>query len=188
MGVRISLREFARRDGCDDKLVRRGIAEGRLPRSDDGKIDADLVGTPWRRTNQLRADKPADVPPEATSKSAGVRKRGTGADVRTIESPAEAALRAMGIPISTVSLAKKEHYLALQRQLEYDKAVGEVVHVSQVAEVVGTQLAAVRTRLLAIPAESAPRIARLSTAAEVQDALQALIVEALEQLTLDVGA
>ena len=188
MGVRISLREFARRDGCNDKLVRRGIAEGRLPRSDDGKIDADLVGTPWRRANQLRADKPADAQPAATPESAPVRKRGSGAGVRTIESPEQAALRAMGIPMSTVSLAKKEHYLALQRQLEYDKSVGEVVHISHVAEVVGAQLAAVRTRLLAIPAENAPRLVRLATAAEVQDALHGLIVEALEQLTQDVGA
>ncbi len=188
MGVRISLREFARRDGCDDKLVRRGIKEGRLPLSDDGKLDADLVGTPWRRTNQLRADTPADTSGKAAAQSAGVRKRGSRADVRTIDTPEQAALKAMGIPLSGVSLAKKEHYLALQRQLEYDKSVGEVVHISQVAEVVGTQLAAVRTRLLSIPAENAPRIARLTTAAEVQDALQALIVEALEQLTQDVGA
>lgn len=188
MGDRLSLREFARRDGCNEKLVRRGIAEGRLPRSDDGKIDADLVGTPWRRSNQMRAAVAADTPSEDSPASAGVRNRGSTADVRTIETPEQAALRAMGIPLSAVSLAKKEHYLALQRQLEYDKAVGEVVHVSQVAEVVGTQLAAVRTRLLAIPAESAPSLARLTTAAEVQDALQALIVEALEQLAQDVGA
>ncbi len=187
MGDRLSLREFARRDGCNDKLVRRGISEGRLPLSDDGKIDADLVGTAWRRSNQVRAAAAADTAKKDTPGSAPVRKRGARADVRTLETPEQVALRAMGIPLSGVSLAKKEHYLALQRQLEYDKAVGEVVHVSQVADVVGTQLAAVRTRLLAIPAEGAPSIARLTTAAEVQDALHALIVEALEQLTQDVG-
>jgi hypothetical protein len=46
----------------------------------------------------------------------------------------------------------------------------------------------VRTRLLSIPAEHAPRIHRMKTVTEVQDILQELITEALEELTKDGGS
>ncbi|WP_219847338.1 hypothetical protein [Burkholderia multivorans] len=79
----------------------------------------------------------------------------------------------------------KENYLALQAQLEYDRDAGLVVAVADVAKAVGEEYAKVRTRLLAIPAEHAPRIHRLKTVIEVQDALHEIIVEALEELTRD---
>lgn len=79
----------------------------------------------------------------------------------------------------------KEKYLGLLNQLEYDKESGLVVEVAEVTAAVGAEYAKVRTRLLAIPAEQAPRIHRLKTVTEVQDALQEIIVEALEELTRD---
>ncbi|WP_175786352.1 hypothetical protein [Burkholderia cenocepacia] len=79
----------------------------------------------------------------------------------------------------------KENYLALQAQLEYDRDAGLVVAVEDVARAVGDEYAKVRSRLLAIPAEHAPRIQRLKTVIEVQDALQEIITEALEELTRD---
>jgi len=79
----------------------------------------------------------------------------------------------------------KENYLALLNQLEYDEKAGAVVDVTEVATAVGTEYAKVRTRLLAIPAEQAPRLHRLKTVVEVQDALQEIIIEALSELTRD---
>ena len=76
----------------------------------------------------------------------------------------------------------KENYLALLNQLEYHKESGAVVAVVDVAGAVGKALARVRTRLLAIPSEQAPQLARLKTAAEVQYALQAIITNALDAL------
>lgn len=52
----VSVREFARLDGCDDKLVRRAIKAGKLPISDDGKLDPALAGTGWRKQNRRAAD------------------------------------------------------------------------------------------------------------------------------------
>ena len=87
----------------------------------------------------------------------------------------------------TIDEAKrvKENYLALLNQLEYDTESGLVVLVSEVAKAVGEEYAKVRTRLLAIPAEQAPRVHRLKTVSEVQDVLRELITEALEELTHD---
>ncbi len=77
----------------------------------------------------------------------------------------------------------KENYLALLNQLEYDQKSGLVVPVEDVARVADSKFAKARTRLLAIPAEQSPRLHRLKTVTEVQDALQEIITEALEELT-----
>jgi hypothetical protein len=55
---RVSIRQFAKLDGCDDKLVRRAITQGKLPKSEDGKLDPALAGTGWRKRNRNR---PADA-------------------------------------------------------------------------------------------------------------------------------
>jgi hypothetical protein len=60
-----------------------------------------------------------------------------------------------------------------------------VVEVADVAKAVGEEYAKVRTKLLSIPSEHAPRIQRLKTVQEVQDVLHSIIVEALEELTRD---
>ncbi|MBN8872846.1 MAG: hypothetical protein J0H67_08425 [Rhodospirillales bacterium] len=47
----IAYREFARRDGCDESLVRRAVRSGALPRLPGRQLPADLVGTAWRAGN-----------------------------------------------------------------------------------------------------------------------------------------
>jgi hypothetical protein len=42
-------RQFAKRDGCTEGMVRYGLRQERLIAYDDGSIDPDLVGTPWRK-------------------------------------------------------------------------------------------------------------------------------------------
>lgn len=109
--------------------------------------------------------------------------------VRADETPAVAAeriLAATGMDLDfDEARCMKENYLALLNQLEYDQKSGLVVAVADVAKAVGDEYAKVRTKLLAIPAEQAPRIQRLKTVLEVQDALQEMIVHALEELTRD---
>lgn len=76
----VSLREFARLDGCSDKLVRNAVKDGKLPVSADRKIDAALAGTGWRQQNRRAAegaDKGADTPPA----SAPSALSGTDADL-----------------------------------------------------------------------------------------------------------
>lgn len=105
------------------------------------------------------------------------------------ETPAEAAerivLNAGGLLSEADAQTLKENYLARLRQLEYDTKAGQVVLIREVVEAVGAEYARVRTRLLAIPAEQAPRLAQLKTVPEIQDALMRMIVEALEELTRD---
>lgn len=76
----ISIREFARREDCSDRLVRRAIKKGRISALPSGELDPSLVGTGWRRDASASADT-----------GGGADKVRTG--VRTLDDdmPAEAA-------------------------------------------------------------------------------------------------
>jgi hypothetical protein len=188
----IAIREFARRDGCDDKLVRRAIQNGHLSTLQDGSLDPALVGSPWRLTNRRNVGNagiadPADV--LSALSVAALRRSDPVPTLQPGETPEEAADRIMKASGPTMDRAEaervKENYLALLRQLEYDIKSGAVVPITEVAKEVGAQFAQVRTRILSIPAEQAPQLHRLKTVTEVQAALLGMLTEALESLTGD---
>ncbi len=85
----------------------------------------------------------------------------------------------------TIDEAKrvKESFLALSARLRYDLEAAAVVPVAEVARAVTAEYASVRTRLLAVPAEHAPQVARLRTPAEVRDYLERVITEILTALS-----
>ena len=162
--IGISLREFARRDGCSDMAVRKAIKEGHLHKLSDGSLDPDLVGTGWRASNR-----------RATSDG-------------TIEQLAERAIdEAVEIPAIADSEAKKEFYLAELRRLEYDQKSGLVAPVSEQIAIVSAAFARVRQRLLAFPAETAPALHRCKTPAEVEAEMRRRVVEVLEELSRTAG-
>lgn len=156
----ISIREFAKRDGCDDKLVRRAIAEGHLTKLPSGKLDPALVGTGWRPGNRR----------------AGVVETAAQQAARAVEDATE-------IPPIADSEAKKEFYLAKLRELEYDLKSGQVSPNAEQIKKVAATLAKVRTRILAIPSEAAPAISRCKSAAEIEAELRRRVIEALEELS-----
>jgi phage terminase Nu1 subunit (DNA packaging protein) len=127
------------------------------------------------------------------NKSAKSRKRvtplATEVTIQEGESGAQAAVRLLVASGADMNIDEakrvKENYLALREQLEYDRDAGLVVEVADVAKAVGEEYAKVRTKLLSIPSEHAPRIHRLKTVQEVQDVMHSIIVEALEELTRD---
>lgn len=80
----------------------------------------------------------------------------------------------------------RENYEALLKKLKYDEEIKVLVPVAVVADAVGQAFAAVRTRLLALPAEQAPAVKRCKTVAEVQDLMTTLITDALEELSANV--
>ncbi|MBU8540826.1 hypothetical protein [Falsiroseomonas tokyonensis] len=64
-GEMLSVREFARRDGCSHTLVQKALKSGHLV-AEHGRLSADLVGSPWRATARGRAvDNAAGEPSRA---------------------------------------------------------------------------------------------------------------------------
>lgn len=170
----VSARAFAALDGCSSTLVLRGIKEGRLKPFPDGSLDPALAKSGWRAGNR-QAD--------AGHLGAHTSAQQAGADASLDE--AERLIASQGLLSLGDAERLKENYLARLRQLEYDQKAGAVVPVEAIAKRVGDAFARVRTRLLAIPPERAPRLHRCKTLPEMQDALTEAIVEALQELTAD---
>ena len=173
--------DFADLERCPLSQVVRAQRKGKLP---EGKIPRSHVGNGWRRQNKRTLNKSAEQSP-VVQRPAPCR---TALVVQPDETPEEAAERIVregGLLELPDALKLKENYLGRLKQLEYDLKAGQVVLAADVARLFGEACAQVRTRLLAIPAEQAPRVHRLRSVVEVQDALQEMITQALEALTAD---
>lgn len=181
----ISIREFARRDGCSDKVVRRKIESGHLPALPDGKLDPALVGTAWRLRPVATANTPpngADSPQVSADLSA-VSAR----DDETLDEAAERLAPTMLSQFATKADAEKakETYLALLRKLEFDEKSGEVVKVSEVARIVGAEYAKVRSKLMEIPSSVAPLAVLMKSPEEIRALIEKEVAHALEELAYD---
>lgn len=82
---------------------------------------------------------------------------------------------------------QKEIYLALLRQLEFDRESAKVVKIDDVVKAVVGEYAIVRSQLLNFPARVAPRAAALNSATEVQALIFGEICEVLGALSIDGG-
>lgn len=169
----ISIREFAKRAGCDDKIVRRKIQSGHLPKLSDGTLDPRHVDQAWR-------DGVSALP-------APLQLADT--DLRTDESIEDAAARIVLAEGELWSKAEaervKENYAARLRQLEYDRESGLVAEIDDVAIAVATELSLVRNKLLNIGSRVAPRIAIMNSAEAIKAMIDAEVIVALEELSLD---
>ena len=186
--------EFAALHGVSRKTVTKWKERGWLVFAGD-EVDVDASNALLKKYRRdgvgsvTQTVTPADKGNSQPTKRKAVTPRNSEVTIRpgeTVERAAERILIASGADMDFDEARRvKENYLAYQAQLEYDRDAGMVVAVSDVAKAVGDEYAKVRTRLLAIPAEHAPRIQRLKTVIEVQDALQEIIIDALEELTRD---
>jgi hypothetical protein len=161
---RVSIRAFAKLDGCSESLVRRGIAEGRLPRGEDGKLDAALAGTGWRQGNAGRAHTVRT--PSAHSAHPSVPSAQAEAPEvealpgEAIEDAADRLAQAAGsIPSYAESLAKKEHFLALLRELEYREKESQLIDLDTARGVMYEEFRRVRDAWMNWPARYAALIA-----------------------------
>jgi hypothetical protein len=82
----------------------------------------------------------------------------------------------------------KENFLALLTQLEYEIKSGQVLPYKEMIAAVGQEYSRMRTRLIAIAPEHGPRLRVLASTtsdAEFVSALQEVVHEAMEELSLD---
>lgn len=180
MAELISIREFARREGCDDKLVRRAITGGFLALSEGKSLDASLVGTAWRKRKRDRAD---------TSQGADTGKK-AGADTASVSAVAEPSADSDapgepaeegGIPKLAASEARRVHYLALQREDEFRKRRGELVELATAKAVLFEEFRAARDAWLAWPGNCAALIAA-TLGVEPGPVLEVLTVHVRKQI------
>lgn len=166
----VSIREFARLDGCNDKLVRRAIQDGKLTAFADGKLDPALAGTGWRRLN--RRGKPLDVPASVTvsgvkydanfsvSQETGVVVRATIDDSKLSELD-DFISRLLTGQFGTLAEAEqvKENALALKHILTARREADQIVEIEIAESITFDIFRASRDAWLNWPMRAGPLIA-----------------------------
>lgn len=189
MSAGISVREFARRDGCDDKLVRRAIASGKLQPFPDGTLDPELVSTGWRKSNRRGADS-ADTPagsPQPVRTDDEVSASGEdGAPVDDAALDNFIAKLLSGRFVSLVEAERvKENGIALKHMLDARRKAGELVDIETARTVLFETARAARDAWLSWPSRVGPLIAA-QLGLQPEPVIEALTAHVHQQLA-DLG-
>ena len=159
----ISIREFARRDGVSDTLVRKALKLNRLAAFEDGSLNPLLVGSNWREGNAKsanRANQNAN-PVVRTSAKGSHAANPLPVDGETLEEEAARLLESGGEASHDYAeaLRRKENYLALLRQLEYENKSGSLVELEVAEKILFEQARASRDAWLNWPTRVGPLLA-----------------------------
>lgn len=166
----VSVREFARLDGCNEKLVRNAIKGGKLPVLADGKLDPALAGTGWRKANR-RAAEAADTGADKSKLSAPGRRRASSPAKGSAPAADAEDLLALGDEdfiaevlagrFRTTGAAErvKENALAVRRLLDARREAGDVVDIEVAEAVLFEQARAIRDAWINWPSRVGPMIA-----------------------------
>ncbi|MGX9963153.1 hypothetical protein ACVFYP_07505 [Roseomonas sp. F4] len=199
----ISIREFARREGCSDRLVRRAVEQGKLHALSNGKLNPELVGTGWRHGNRhpaAGADRGADTlsavsapvsalsaPAEEPQGTASRRRRRAEPDAEGESLDLDAFARrvlAGDAPDLAQSEKVKAAAAALKGMVTARKAAGAVIDIELAEQVLFNSARAARDAWLNWPARVGPLLAAdLNLEADrVSEALTRYVHEQLEEL------
>lgn len=171
----VSVRQFAKLDGCSHTLVAKAIKQGKLPVSASGLVDASLAGTGWRQRNRRaqEVETPGgNTPPVATHVSTRAtkvetprRRRGQAGAAPPVD-PSElgdedfiAEVLAGRFLLTGDAERVKENALAAKNLLAARRDAGDVVDL-EVADTILFELArSLRDAWLNWPSRVAPLIA-----------------------------
>ncbi|MGP3296532.1 RNA polymerase subunit sigma-70 [Serratia marcescens] len=187
--------DFAKLHGVSRKTVTTWKARGWLVLAgDDIDVEASNANIErFRKTVTRPEKKPAgNKQGNKTGNRSSGNKSGNKNDKDLAESPTKTVERMIAEHGVTMTLDEarqmKENFLALLTQLEYDIKSGQVLQYKDMIEAVGNEYARMRTRLIAIAPEHGPRLRVLASTtndAEFVQALQEVVYEAMEELSLD---
>ncbi|HEJ7812920.1 TPA: RNA polymerase subunit sigma-70 [Serratia marcescens] len=187
--------DFAKLHSVSRKTVTTWKARGWLVLAgDDIDVEASNANIERFRKTVIRPEKkPAgNKQGNKTGNRSSGNKSGNKNDKDLAESPTKTVERMIAEHGVTMTLDEarqmKENFLALLTQLEYDIKSGQVLPYKDMIEAVGNEYARMRTRLIAIAPEHGPRLRVLASTtndAEFVQALQEVVYEAMEELSLD---
>jgi hypothetical protein len=190
----VSIREFARLDGCDDKLVRRASKSGKLRADENGKLDPTLAGTSWRKANRRAADSADMSAPSVRSVRTRSPKAAPSAD--TVEEAAESLFAEevedfltnvlAGTYADTMTAERvKENALAAKHLLAARRDAGNLVEIEQAEKVLFETQRAQRDAWINFPTRIGPLLAA-ELGLEADKVVEALTAHVHQQLA-DLG-
>ncbi|TDB43337.1 RNA polymerase subunit sigma-70 [Photorhabdus luminescens] len=180
--------EFAKLHGVSRKTVTQWKARGWLVLDgDDINVEASNANVERYRKSVTRPDKKTTGNKQGNKSGNNSQGNGSGA-----ESPTKIVERMIAEKGATMTFDEartlKENFLALLTQLEYEIKSGQVLPYKDMIEAVGQEYSRMRTRLIAIAPEHGPRLRVLASTTndtEFVQALQEVVYEAMEELSLD---
>lgn len=165
----ISIREFAKREGVSDTLVRKAVKLNRLKAFGDKSIDPALVGTAWRAGNvggASGANPPANSShPVRTSvrssHSASADEQIDVPDDVDLPDAAKSLIESGAVQLVSYAeaLQRKENYLGLLRRLEYEQKSGTLIELTVAQGVLFDAFRAQRDAWLNWPTRVGPLLA-----------------------------
>ncbi|MDE9483097.1 RNA polymerase subunit sigma-70 [Xenorhabdus bovienii] len=184
--------EFAKLHGVSRKTVTQWKARGWLVTDgDDINVEASNANIARYRKSITRPEKKAAGNSKG-NKQGNTPQGNTSGNKPDPDTPAKIVERILTERGATMSLDEartmKENYLALLTQYDYDLKSGAVLPYQDMINAVGLEYSRMRTRLIAIAPEHGPRLRALATTStdtEFVAALQEIIHEAMEELSLD---
>lgn len=153
---------YARHRGCDEKAVRKAVAEGRISLI-DGKIDAAVADIQWAQNTRARADsgRTAALP------GLGIGQGGAAAT----EAPTGPDNRAAAQPASDQGYqdfrVRRERADAERAERENDKEAGRLITRDTTERGIFDAFRALRDRIMAAAPRTAPKLIGM---ADVRDA------------------
>ncbi|NIH11598.1 MAG: RNA polymerase subunit sigma-70 [Serratia symbiotica] len=187
--------DFAKLHGVSRKTVTSWKARGWLVLAGDD-IDVEVSNANIERFRKTVTRPEKKVAGNKQGNKTGNRSSGNKSGNKNDKSLPESATKTVERMIAehgvTMTLDEarqmKENFLALLTQLDYDIKSGQVLPYKDMIEAVGNEYARMRNRLIAIAPEHGPRLRVLASTtndAEFVQALQEVVYEALEELSID---
>lgn len=191
--------DFAKLHGVSRKTVTTWKARGWLILDgDDIDVKASNSNIERYRKTVTRSEKKSEKNPPGNKRGnrSGNKPKGNNLGNKKADGPDESPTKIVERMIAdsgaTMTLDEartlKENFLALLTQLEYEIKSGQVLPYKDMIVAVGQEYSRMRTRLIAIAPEHGPRLRVLASTtsdAEFVSALQEVVHEAMEELSLD---
>lgn len=161
----LTVSEYARHRGCDEKAVRKALAEGRISRLGTERrcIDPEVADIQWAKNTRARADSKA---PGADRPAAGAE--GVTAKPDTSAGSAAGAQAALPLDDYAASRARRERADAERAEIEVARMAGRLVDREQVTAAVFDAFRALRDRLMAVPRRCAPSLVGVVEVREIE--------------------
>jgi hypothetical protein len=187
----LTFRAAAKRAGCTHRTISLAVQGGRIPLLAGNAVSPEAVDK-WSKSRRTKRGgvtrKQADTKGTKVSMAAvsGFAPSTPAPTVQAVDLAALAATLAAGGMFADRASAElaRDSYMARLRQLEFEERRGNLLDVGKITTAIAGCCSMIRSKLLAIPSEKAPAIARLKSAAEVQAALNDAITEALADLVI----
>ncbi len=169
----LSKTAYARHRGCDEKAVRKAIAEGRIS-TIDGKIDPEVADIQWAKNTRARAD---------SKRTPGSAPSDAGAPLLDGETPASGPNSAPGAPAAP----GYSDYRAMRERADAEMAVranlkdqGLLVERAHVQRGTFDVVRAFRDSVMVIGQRAAPRCIGLADSREIEHVITEETRKALE--------